>query len=94
MEPWQDVVAQYDRKAYRKNGLILLTFTGSFRAMNSKIPAERLIQFEVIGSHLETLTMAEATLHGLRSSAQSLEERIELRKDQRPYQQKYLYHDE
>ncbi len=91
MEPWQDLVAQYDRKAHRANGLILLTFTGSFRAMNARVPAERLVQFSVMGSHLETLIMAETTLHALRPNAQALDERIERRRQQRPHERRYLY---
>ena len=88
---WQRIAAQYDRKAHRKNGLILLTFTGSFRAMNARIPAERIVQYSVMGSHLETLIMAETTLHALRPKAKALDERIAIRRQQRPHERRYLY---
>ncbi len=99
MESWQGLVAQYDRKAHRKSGIIILTFIGSFRAMNDRIPAERTIQFEVAkvkdgwggGTHLETLTMAQQTLHALLPKAHALDERIAIRRQQRPYERRYLY---
>ncbi len=97
MEPWQDLAAQYDRKAHRKSGIIILTFIGSFRAMNDRIPAERTVQFEMAkaqdgkGTHLETLVMAEQTLHTLLPKAHALDERIAIRRQQRPYERRYLY---
>ena len=90
-QPWQVTVAEYDRRSHRQNGLILLTFTGSFRAMNARVPAERLVQYSVMGSHLETLIMAEQTLHSLRPNAQALDERIERRRQQKPHERRYLY---
>ena len=102
MEPWQDTVAQYDRKAHRGNGIIIMTFIGSFRAMNARIAAERTIQFSVgqahqdqelnmIDSHFETLVMAEQTLHSLLPKARALDERIAIRRQQKPHERKYLY---
>ncbi len=103
MEPWQVLAAQYDRKAHRKNGIIILTFVGSFRAMNARVATERTVQFavssirskdrgtSVIGSHLETMVMAEQTLHSLLPKARALDERIEFRKHQKPHERRYLY---
>ena len=105
MEPWQNIVAEYDRKAHRNTGIIILTFIGSFRAMNSRVPAERVIQFSVAqkgsqdrevavaGSHLETMVMAEQTLHHLLPNARALDERIMKRRQQRPHERRYLYDD-
>ncbi len=92
MEPWQDIVAEYDRKAHRKTGILTVTFTGSFRAMDSKVAALRSFQFDLTdGSHFEAIDRTVAALDLLRRKAVELDERIELRKSQKPHERRYLY---
>ncbi len=92
MEPWQDIAADYDRKAHRKNGHLIVTFTGSFRAMDSKVAALRGVHFDLTdGTHFDAIDRAVATLDLLRSKAVDLDNSIELRKSQRPHERRYLY---
>ncbi len=93
MEPWQEIVAEYDHRAHRKNGLLTVTFTGSFRAMDSEVAANRFLHYglAIDGTHFEAIDKAVAVLDLLRSKAVDLDDRIELRRRQSPKERRYLY---
>lgn len=91
MEPWQKTVAEYDRKAHRQNGMIVVTFTGSFRAMDAQLPAERTKAYTIKDTHYGALDLCIANMEMLRSKAVALDDRIELRKRQSPHERRYMY---
>lgn len=93
MEPWQEIVAEYDRKAHRRNGLLTVTFVGSFRAMDSKVAANRVLHYglQLEGTHFKAIDKAVAALDLLRRKATDLDHRIELRRQQLPHERRYLY---
>ena len=91
MEEWQEVVKEYDRKAHRKNGLITVTFTGSFRAIDTRMTANRVVQYAVGEQHEYALNRVIRDLEDLREETFLLDRRIELRKTQTPHERSYLY---
>ena len=91
MEEWQEVVKEYDRKAHRKNGLITVTFTGSFRAIDTRMTADRVTQYTVGEHHKHALERLIMDLVDLRKETFLLDGRIALRKTQTPHERSYLY---
>ncbi len=94
MEKWQQIVREYDRKAHRKNGIITVTFTGSFRAIDTRMTANRVTQYAIAETHEYALDRLIRDLIELRHEAFLLDHRIELRKTKRPHERRYMYDQE
>lgn len=93
---WEELVANYDRKAHRKNGWLSLSLTGSFRAIDDRRVARRLVEFKVTkdSTHLEVIQELIDFLESIKEGAIDLDRRIAERQAQLPHERKYLYDDE
>lgn len=93
MQPWQEVVNEYDHKAHKKKGWVSLRLTGGFRAIDDERAAAVSLAYapNPDEGYAEVIQQVIDDLTELLPKARDLDRRIAKRKNQKPEDRKYLY---